>query len=109
MNNIVIIGAGLGGLTAGALLSQKGYKVTILEQHNKVGGCATTFKRNGNFTCEVGLHVIDAPFSDKKKKWIFNELKIYDNIEFIQYNKVMGLPFSVTDLMAKFKNILKED
>ncbi len=33
----------------------------------------------------------------------------YDNVDFIQYNKVMGLPFSVTDLMAKFKNILKED
>jgi len=31
----------------------------------------------------------------------------YNNIEFLQYNKVMGLPFSVTDLLAKFKNILK--
>lgn len=29
--------------------------------------------------------------------------------DFIQYNKVMGLPFSVTDLVAKFKNLIKED
>ncbi|MGI9530351.1 2-oxoacid:acceptor oxidoreductase subunit alpha [Lutimonas sp.] len=29
--------------------------------------------------------------------------------EYIQYNKVMGLPFSVTDLTEKFKNLLKEN
>ena len=29
--------------------------------------------------------------------------------EFLQYNKVLGLPFSVSDLVDKFKNLLKED
>ncbi|HFU76073.1 MAG TPA: FAD-binding protein, partial [Arcobacter sp.] len=33
MKNITIIGGGLGGLTAGALLSKEGYKITLLEQH----------------------------------------------------------------------------
>jgi len=33
----------------------------------------------------------------------------FPDIDFIQYNKVMGLPFSVTDLVSKFKNIIKED
>jgi len=32
----------LGGLTAGALLAQSGHRVTILEQHNIIVGCATT-------------------------------------------------------------------
>lgn len=32
----------------------------------------------------------------------------YPEFEYIQYNKVMGLPFSVTDLTEKFKNIIKE-
>jgi len=63
MKKITIIGAGLGGLTAGALLAQKNYKVTVLEQHNIVGGAATTFKRKGGFTCEVGLHEMDGVFS----------------------------------------------
>ena len=33
----------------------------------------------------------------------------HPEFEYAQYNKVMGLPFSVTDLVAKFKNIIKED
>ena len=52
MKTVTIIGAGLGGLTSGALLTKDGHKVTLLEQHNIVGGCATTFKRKGGF--EIG-------------------------------------------------------
>ena len=33
----------------------------------------------------------------------------YNQYDFLQYNKVQGLPFSVTDLTAKFKTLLKED
>ena len=33
----------------------------------------------------------------------------YSQFNFMEYNKIQGLPFSVTDLVAKFKNILKED
>jgi len=41
----IIIGAGLGGLTAGAKLAKEGKKVLLIEQHTIPGGCATTFKR----------------------------------------------------------------
>ncbi|MFK7805523.1 MAG: FAD-dependent oxidoreductase [Anaerolineae bacterium] len=43
MKHIVVIGAGIGGLTAGALLLKQGYKVTVLEAHVYPGGCAGTF------------------------------------------------------------------
>ena len=33
----------------------------------------------------------------------------FPEFEYIQYNKVMGLPFSVTDLVAKSKNIIKDN
>ena len=42
--DVIVIGAGLGGLTAGAKLSGEGKKVLVLEQHDRPGGCATTFK-----------------------------------------------------------------
>ncbi|TQV62976.1 MAG: FAD-binding protein [Sulfurovum sp.] len=87
MKNIVIIGGGLGGLTSGALLAKAGYSVTLLEQHTIVGGCATTFKRKGGFTCEVGLHEMDGVFSDPTIKTIFETLDVYKNIEFIKPNE----------------------
>jgi C-3',4' desaturase CrtD len=50
---IIVIGAGIGGLTAGALLAYRGYEVTIFDQAIVPGGCASTFKRRG-FTFDVG-------------------------------------------------------
>jgi C-3',4' desaturase CrtD len=42
-DRIVVIGAGVGGLTAAALLAQAGLDVTVLEAHVYPGGCAGTF------------------------------------------------------------------
>jgi len=88
MKKVAIIGAGLGGLTAGALLAKDGYKVTILEQHNVVGGSATTFKRKGGFTCEVGLHEMDSLHSDATKNKIFEKLDVYSNVNFVKANEL---------------------
>ena len=94
MNTITIIGGGLGGLTSGALLAQDGYKVTLLEQHNIVGGCATTFKRKGGFTCEVGLHEMDGVFTNPQIKRIFDKLDVYNNVEFVKPDEFFSV---VTD------------
>jgi phytoene dehydrogenase-like protein len=97
MKNITIIGAGLGGLTAGALLAKEGQKVTILEQHNIVGGCATTFKR-GDFTCEVGLHEMEGVHTNPMMVETFKKLGVYEHVEFVKANEF----FSVTTKHGKF-------
>lgn len=84
MKNIAIIGGGLGGLTAGALLAKDGYRVTILEQHSIVGGCATIFKRKGGFTCEVGLHEMDGVYTNPMIRKTFEKLGVYENVEFVK-------------------------
>lgn len=81
--DVIIIGAGLGGLTAGAKLAKEGKKVLLIEQHSVPGGCATTFKR-GVFTMEVGLHEMDGPSARDMKTRIFNELEVTDNVTFIK-------------------------
>ena len=43
---ICIIGAGIGGLSAGFLLSRKGFDVTIFEKEKFVGGRATSLDGN---------------------------------------------------------------
>ena len=52
-DKVIVIGGGIGGLTAGALLARYGYQVSIFEQADVPGGCASTFKRRG-FTFDVG-------------------------------------------------------
>jgi len=52
---VVIIGAGFAGLTAGALLAKKGFKVLVLEEANVPGGRARVIEKDG-FLLEYGVH-----------------------------------------------------
>lgn len=59
--DVAIIGAGLGGLTAGAYLAQQGLKVAVFDQHYVAGGCCTQFSRGGprnRYNFDIGLHYI---------------------------------------------------
>ena len=52
-SRVVVVGAGIGGLTAGALLAKDGHQVTVFDRAIAPGGCASTFQRRG-FTFDVG-------------------------------------------------------
>ena len=58
----VVIGAGLGGLSAAAAFARQGFKVVVLEQHSVPGGYASAFTRPGGFTFDVSLHSTSAGF-----------------------------------------------
>ena len=51
--DVIVIGAGVGGLTCGALLAKEGLSVLVAEQHSKPGGYCTSFRRKG-FTFDAG-------------------------------------------------------
>ena len=52
-----ILGAGVGGLFTGALLAQRGYEVTLLEQLPVIGGGLYSYQRNGE-TWYTGMHIL---------------------------------------------------
>jgi hypothetical protein len=56
-HEVVVVGAGIGGLTTAALLAARGVDVCVLEKESRGGGCATTFERFGyEFETTAGLY-----------------------------------------------------
>jgi phytoene desaturase len=58
--NIVVIGAGFGGLAAAIRLRAQGHDVTIVEKRSQAGGRAGVLKQDG-FTFDLGPTIITAP------------------------------------------------
>ncbi|OFZ17174.1 MAG: phytoene dehydrogenase [Bdellovibrionales bacterium GWA2_49_15] len=54
--DVVVIGSGLGGMTAANMLGRQGHKVLLLEAHNKLGGLATWFRRPDGKIFDISLH-----------------------------------------------------
>lgn len=54
--DVIVIGSGLGGMTTANILAKSGYSVLLLEQHYKLGGMATWFKRPGGKIFDISLH-----------------------------------------------------
>lgn len=72
--DVVVIGAGLGGLVCANYLAKSGLKTLVLEQHFMPGGCCTSFKRKG-FTFDGGGHFFG---SCREKGIMYNILKDLD-------------------------------
>jgi len=84
MKKIIIIGSGLGGLTAGNLLAKKGHHVMIFESHTKPGGYIGGFWRKG-FYFESGTHGISNSariFSTMKDLGLLNKIKFFKHEPF---------------------------
>jgi phytoene dehydrogenase-like protein len=71
--DVIIIGSGIGGLTSASLLAQmEGKRVLILEQHFKLGGFTHTFKRQGIYEWDVGLHYIGGMAKGRMNRTLFD-------------------------------------
>ncbi len=53
----IVIGSGIGGLTAASLLAELGWRVAVLEQHYTAGGSTHSYERKG-YEWDVGVHYI---------------------------------------------------
>lgn len=105
MKKAVVIGAGISGCTVARALAEKGYKVTVFEKRNHIGGNAyECFDEHGIRIHKYGSHIFHT-----------NEQRVYDFLsrftEWYPYeHKVLGLidkkfvpiPFNFTSLEALF-------
>ena len=91
--DVVVIGAGNGGLTASLTLANKGLNVLLLERHNIPGGAATSFCR-GRFEFEIALHQLSGfgrPEQPGPVRMLFEGLGIMDRLEMVESPDLFSL------------------
>jgi prolycopene isomerase len=98
--DVVVVGAGMGGLSAATNLAKHGRKVLLLERHNVPGGYATTFVR-GDYEFEVALHELSGMGTEAKPGPLhryLGELGVLDHIELVRLDTVYRSIFPEHDL-----------
>ena len=79
--DVVVVGGGLGGLSAARHLQEHGYEVVVLEHHSKPGGYAHYFRAEG-YRFEVALHALDGLGEHGWARPMFDTLGILESVEF---------------------------
>ena len=90
--DIIIIGAGLGGLFCGALLSKEGHKVTVLERNRTIGGGLQTFVRKGE-RYETGMHVAGGFHENGSLYLICKYLGIWDKLDIVPSDQMASVSY----------------
>ncbi|MFH0871269.1 MAG: NAD(P)/FAD-dependent oxidoreductase [bacterium] len=88
--DVIIIGSGIGGLTAGNYLAQAGYSTLIIEQNPRPGGCATSFARGG-FRFDAGVHWIAQCGEGGIIHQILRDLGLEGEIDFVQIDPPLAV------------------
>ncbi|XP_058263290.1 inactive all-trans-retinol 13,14-reductase-like isoform X1 [Hemibagrus wyckioides] len=81
----IVIGSGIGGMTAAATLAKLGKRVLVLEQHDQAGGCCHTFTEKG-FEFDVGLHYIGQLHENSLLKVIMDQIT-EGQLQFVKLDK----------------------
>ena len=86
--DVIVVGAGIGGLTAGALLAQSGLRVLVAEQHSVPGGFAHNWTWTGQdgearpvFRFDSGVHDVSGVWEGGPVQGILERLGLADQIE----------------------------
>lgn len=120
MKKIIVIGAGIGGLTSAILLAQKGYDVSVFEKNGTVGGKMQELSRSG-YRFDTGPSLLTMPFllekvfslCDKQMgdylkvkriepicRYFYSDGKIFDNYSDRQKSKSQIEHFAPGDVKA---------
>ena len=108
--DVIIIGGGLGGLTAANKLAKNGRKILLLESHDKLGGFATWFHRRKHIF-DVSLHGFPVGMVKTCRKYwskaIAEKIIQLKRVRFINPLYQIETDFTVEDFTSKLINDFK--
>ncbi|HUU77125.1 MAG TPA: FAD-dependent oxidoreductase [candidate division Zixibacteria bacterium] len=90
--DVIVVGAGIGGITAGALLAKKGLSVLVIEQHYLPGGVCSTVKRKG-IAMDAGAALLFGwgESEGSAHRFVMNVLE--EEIDMIQHEAIYRMHF----------------
>jgi phytoene dehydrogenase-like protein len=103
--DIMVLGAGIGGLTAACLLSYK-KKVLVLEKNTNFGGYCSSFKRGG-FIFESAVHSINGCKQGHFFNNVLKECGFEKKIKFIKHKNMLRVLFPDYDITFPQEDIDK--
>ncbi|MGD9092621.1 MAG: NAD(P)/FAD-dependent oxidoreductase [Anaerolineales bacterium] len=98
--DVIVIGAGLGGLSAATMLARNGLEVLLLERHNIPGGYATSFVR-GKYEFEIALHELSGIGPEDHRGGLYRYLEylgVSEKVSFILLPNLYRSVFPDLDL-----------
>lgn len=98
--DVVVVGAGLGGLSAATFLTKAGKRVLVVEQQNVPGGYASSFKR-GRFEFEISLHELSGLGHEGRRGNLWRLLEqcgITERVEFLPIHDFYRAVFPDVDI-----------
>jgi phytoene dehydrogenase-like protein len=88
---VAVIGSGLSGLTAAALLSQAGHSVTLYEQHEQIGGVTATLEKDG-FKWDWGQMLVNDLSAGEPGRIILEKLRVSDRVKIVKSYRGNSFP-----------------
>lgn len=98
--DVLVIGAGLGGLSAAARLAKNGQRVLLLERHHSPGGYASSFVR-GRFEFDPSLHALSGVGTERNRGGLYHyleDLGVAQKVEFLPIPNVYRSVFPDLDI-----------
>jgi phytoene desaturase len=115
--NVIVIGAGCGGLSVASQMAKQGRKTLLLEQSELIGGCCSTYESNG-YKFDLGASIIEDPASIDR---LFNRLgtSVFKEVDLISCDPTytvitrngtkMKFPSSIEETAKEIAKVSPED